>query len=74
MWGHLKDAVFSTPTAHLAELKARIQQQTLNVTPETLQLVMQHAVSRLLPLAENSGEHIKHILRQFRKIKKKKTF
>ncbi|GBN75379.1 hypothetical protein AVEN_8064-1 [Araneus ventricosus] len=46
LWGYLKDFVFSTPIAHLAELKARIAEHILNVTPETLRSVVEHAVSR----------------------------
>ena len=33
LWNYLKDVGFSTPIAHLAELKARIAQHILNVTP-----------------------------------------
>ncbi|GBL94545.1 hypothetical protein AVEN_235631-1 [Araneus ventricosus] len=45
LWGYLKDVVFSTQIAHLAEVKARIAQHILNVTPETLRSVVEHAVS-----------------------------
>ena len=34
LWSYLKDTVFSTPIARLAELKARIAQHILNMTPE----------------------------------------
>ncbi|GBM19504.1 hypothetical protein AVEN_107979-1 [Araneus ventricosus] len=68
LWGYLKDVVFSTPIAHLAELKARIAQHILNVTPETLRSVVEHAVSRFQLIAENSGQHIEHVLHQSREI------
>ncbi|GBM66465.1 hypothetical protein AVEN_146293-1 [Araneus ventricosus] len=67
LWGYLKD-VFSTPIAHLAELKARIEQHILNVTPETLRSVVEHAVSRFQLVAENVGQHIEHVLHQSREI------
>ncbi|GBM96280.1 hypothetical protein AVEN_109583-1 [Araneus ventricosus] len=62
--GYLKDVVFSTPIAHLAELKARIVQHILNMTPETLRSVVEHAVSRFQLVAENGGQHIEHVLHQ----------
>ncbi|GBL86791.1 hypothetical protein AVEN_96029-1 [Araneus ventricosus] len=68
LWGYLKDVVLSTPIAHSAELKARIAQHILNVTPETLLSVVEHAVSRLQLVAENGGQHIEHILHQSREI------
>ncbi|GBO00449.1 hypothetical protein AVEN_185088-1 [Araneus ventricosus] len=68
LWGYLKDVVFSTPIAHLAELKARITQHILNVTPETLRSVVEHAVSRFQLVAENGGQHIEHVLNQSREI------
>ena len=43
MWGYLKDVVFSTPIARLAELKVHIAQRILDVTPETLRCVVEHA-------------------------------
>ena len=36
LWGYLKDIVFSTLIAHLAELKACIAQHIQSVTPQTL--------------------------------------
>ena len=36
LWNYLKDVIVSTPNAHFAELKARISQHILNVTPEIL--------------------------------------
>ncbi|GBO20091.1 hypothetical protein AVEN_21820-1 [Araneus ventricosus] len=66
--GYLKDVVFSTPIAHLAELKARIAQHILNVTPETLLSVVEHAVSRFQLVAENGGQCIEHVLHQSREI------
>ncbi|GBN77041.1 hypothetical protein AVEN_208727-1, partial [Araneus ventricosus] len=66
LWGYLKDVVFSTPIAHLAELKARIAQHILNVSPETLRSVVEHAVSRFQLVAENDGQHIEHVLHQSR--------
>jgi hypothetical protein len=66
LWGYLKDSVFSAPIANLAELKARITQRILTVTPETLRSVVEHAVTRLQLVAENGGQHIEHVLRQSR--------
>lgn len=63
LWGYLKD-VFSAPIANLAELKARIAQHILNVTPETLRSVVEHAVSRFQLVAHNAGQHIEHVVRQ----------
>ena len=45
LWGYLKDVMYSTPIAHLAELKARIAQHILNLTPETQQAAVEHAIS-----------------------------
>ena len=53
----MKDNAFSSPLAFLAELKARIAQHILNVTPETLRSVLEHTVSKFQLLAENSGQH-----------------
>ncbi|GFX93993.1 uncharacterized protein TNCV_3413551 [Trichonephila clavipes] len=44
-WGYLKDVAFTAPITHLAELKSRIAQHILNVTPETLQSILQHVFS-----------------------------
>ena len=52
---NLKDFVFSTLIAHLAELKAWIAQHILNVTTETMWSVLKHAVSRFQILEENGG-------------------
>ncbi|GBM00544.1 hypothetical protein AVEN_77354-1 [Araneus ventricosus] len=68
LWGYLKDVVFSTPIAHLAELKARVAQHILNVTSETQRSVVEHAVSRFQLVAENGGKHIEHVLHQSREI------
>ncbi|GBL59710.1 hypothetical protein AVEN_155745-1, partial [Araneus ventricosus] len=68
LWDCLKDIVFSTPIAHLAELKARIAQHILKVTPETLRSVVEHAVSRFQLVAENGEQHIEHVLHQSREI------
>ena len=46
LWGYLKDVVFRDPIANLEELKACISQHILNVTLETLQSVVEHAVCR----------------------------
>ncbi|GFV22253.1 uncharacterized protein TNCV_2020391 [Trichonephila clavipes] len=42
--GYLKDAVFSVPTAHLAELRSLTLLNILNVTPETLPSLVEHAL------------------------------
>ncbi|GFV58719.1 uncharacterized protein TNCV_3778591 [Trichonephila clavipes] len=42
--GYLKDVVFSAPIAHLAEMKSCIAQHILNVIPDTLRSVMEHAL------------------------------
>ena len=68
LWGYLEDVVFSTPTAYLAELKARIARYILNLTPETLRSVVEHEVSRFQLLAENDGQHTEHVLHQSREI------
>ena len=47
---YLKDVLFSTLKAHLAELKGRIAQHILNVT---LRSIAEHAVPRFQILAEN---------------------
>ena len=64
MSGYLKDVVFSTPIAHLTKLKTRIPQHILNVTPKTLLLVVEHALSLFQLLSENGEHHIKHFLYQ----------
>ena len=60
--GYLKESVFSTPIAHLAELKEYIAQHILNVTPETLRSAVERAVSRFQLLAEIGRQHIEHVL------------
>ncbi|GFX82294.1 uncharacterized protein TNCV_973061 [Trichonephila clavipes] len=64
MWGYLKDVLFTAPSAHLAELKSRIAQDVLNVTPEALRSVVKDAGSRFKLVANNGGKHIEHVLRQ----------
>lgn len=66
LWGYLKDIVFSTPIANVADLKTRIAQHILNVTPDTLRSVVEHAVSRFNLVAHNGGQHIEHVLHQSR--------
>ena len=53
----------SVDAAYLAELKAHIAQHILNMTPETLRSVVEHAFSQFQLLAENGGQHIEHVLR-----------
>ena len=57
LWGYLKDVVFNTLIINLAELKVCIAQHILNVTPETLRSVVEHAVSRFQLLEENGAQH-----------------
>ena len=68
LWGYLKGVVFSAPMAHLAELKTLIAQYILNVTPETMRSVVEHAFSRFQLLAENGRQHIECVLHQSREI------
>ena len=72
LWGYLKD-VFRASLAYLNELKARIAQRILNVTPKTLRSFVDHAVSRFKLLIENGRQHIEHVLQQPHEIKKKKN-
>ncbi|GFW45096.1 uncharacterized protein TNCV_715981 [Trichonephila clavipes] len=44
LWGYLRNAVFRAPIAHFAELKSRIAQHILNLTPKTLRLVVEHDI------------------------------
>ncbi|GFV44051.1 uncharacterized protein TNCV_3571721 [Trichonephila clavipes] len=60
-WDYLTDVV-SAPIARLAELKSRIAQHILNVTPETLRSVSEHAVSRFKLNTDNRGQNIEHVL------------
>ena len=69
LWGYLKDVVFSTSIAHLAELKACIAQHILNMTPETLWLVVEHDVSWFKLLAENGGQILNIFCTSFAKFK-----
>ena len=66
LWDYLKDFVFSILIAHLAKMKTLTARHILNVTPKTLQSVVEHAASRFQLLAENGGQHIKLILHQSR--------
>ena len=68
LWGSLYDVVFSTQIAYLAEMKVRIVQHILNVTPETLQAVIQYAISRPQLLPENCGQRIEHFFHPSLKI------
>ena len=66
LWSYLKDVVFSTLIADLAELKACTGQHIHNnVTLDTLQSVVEHAVSPFQLLAENGGRHTEYVLHQF---------
>ena len=70
LWGYLKDVVFSTLIVHLAKLKPRIAKHILNVIPETLRAVVEHAVSRFQLLLENGGQRTEHVLHHLEKFKK----
>ena len=50
--------------AYLAELKARIVQHILNMPPEALWSIVEHAVPRFQLFAENDGQHIEHVFHQ----------
>ena len=65
---YLRDVVFNTLIVHLAELKARIAQYVLNVTPETLRSDVRQVVFRFQILVENGGQQIEHVLHQSSKI------
>ncbi|GBM96917.1 hypothetical protein AVEN_105156-1 [Araneus ventricosus] len=60
--GYLKDVVYGGPILNLAELKNRITQHIYNITTETLQSVLLHAVLRFQLIGENGGQHIEHFL------------
>ncbi|GBN12334.1 hypothetical protein AVEN_95190-1 [Araneus ventricosus] len=60
--GYLKDVVFGSPIANLAELKNRIVQHIHNITTETLRSVVEHVVLRFQLIGENGGQHIEHFL------------
>ena len=64
MSGYLKDILFSSPIAHLTELKACIAQRILNVIQETLRSVMEMPFLDFNFLQKNGGQHIKHALHQ----------
>ena len=66
LWGYLKDVVFRAPIANLVELKARISQHILTITPETLRSVVEHAVCRFQLVAHNGGQHVEHVFHQSR--------
>ena len=58
----LKNVVFRAPIANLVELKARISQHILTITPETLRSVVEHAVCRFQLIVHNGRQHVEHIL------------
>ncbi|GIX73207.1 uncharacterized protein CDAR_415361 [Caerostris darwini] len=62
LWGNLKNVLFSSQIANLAELKTRITLHINNVTLETLRPVVEHAVCRFELVAENGGQHIEYVL------------
>ncbi|GBL75288.1 hypothetical protein AVEN_194510-1 [Araneus ventricosus] len=62
LWGYLKDVVYGGPIANLAELKNRITQHIHNITTETLQSVVEHAVLSFQFIGENGGQHTEHFL------------
>ena len=64
MWGYLKDVVLRASVANLVELKVRISQHIMNIIPETLRSVIEHAVCRFQLFAHNGGQHV--VLRQSR--------
>ncbi|GBM75461.1 hypothetical protein AVEN_98280-1 [Araneus ventricosus] len=62
LWGYLKVVLYGGPIANLAELKNRITQHIHNITTETLQSVVEHAVFGFQFIAENGGQHIEYFL------------
>ncbi|GBN40165.1 hypothetical protein AVEN_135522-1 [Araneus ventricosus] len=62
LWGYLKDIVYGSPTANLAELKNRITEHIHNITTETLRSVVEHAILCFELMRENGGQHIRHFL------------
>ena len=60
----LKDVVFRAPIVNLVELKARISQHILTISPETLRSVVKHAVCRFQVVVQNGGQHVEHVLFQ----------
>ncbi|GBM30839.1 hypothetical protein AVEN_18696-1 [Araneus ventricosus] len=62
LWGYLKDVVYGSLIANLAEMKNRIAQHVHNITTETLRSVVEHAVLRFQLIGDNGGQHIEHFL------------
>ena len=68
LWDYLKNVALRISIASLAEMKARIVQQILNMTPETLRSIVEFAVSRFKLLSQDGAQHIEHVLHQFHNI------
>ncbi|GBN11659.1 hypothetical protein AVEN_102859-1 [Araneus ventricosus] len=66
LWDYLKDVVYGGPIANLAELKNRIMRHIHNITTETLQSVVEHAVLRFQLIGENGGQHIEHFISKWK--------
>ncbi|GBN15679.1 hypothetical protein AVEN_170955-1 [Araneus ventricosus] len=62
LWGYLKHVVFSDRIEILVELKARSEQHIHIISQDTLQSVVEHAISRFELVAENGGQHMEHFL------------
>ncbi|GBN97251.1 hypothetical protein AVEN_71306-1 [Araneus ventricosus] len=62
LWGYLNHVVFSSLITNLVELKSSIAQHIQNITTDTLQSVVEHAISRFILVVENDGQHIEHLL------------
>ncbi|GFX29893.1 uncharacterized protein TNCV_4750211 [Trichonephila clavipes] len=62
LWGHLKQLICCDQPKTLPGLKDSISRHVLNISQNTLQSTVEHAILRFQIVAENYGHHVEHLL------------
>lgn len=62
LWGYLKSKVYTNRPGNIRELKDRIRQEMLNITPAVLQNVRDECIARFAHCLAVNGEQFEHLL------------
>jgi hypothetical protein len=62
LWGHLKSKIYATQPTSLEDLRQRIVNECLQITPQILQNVRQRFEQNLYYCMESDGGHFQHLL------------
>lgn len=63
LWGFIKEKIYSgLPVADLEDLKQKIRNAFLTITPEMLRNVSRNFQRRILLCRDKNGEHFEHLL------------